>query len=314
MRAKWIVSCVAACVVSAMTQVNGQTTTAGLFSGASGDNNLFSNTENWSTFPTYSGSGNRPNFNNPLVAATSAGNPGQLDAAFNLLLEGGFANGFLAPDATGTSYIEVLDGAEFRAVNLTIGSQNVSTRHGQLTLKSGSGLRPSTFNSGVLRVGSPAAATGRLIVESGLAEFGFSNLDLCTNGTITLKFGAASVSSFVSTKSTSKADLILDGVIEVDLAALETWGTYTLIQSSHNDTVMTGDLATWLTGEGGSFTWTGSYNGANFKVLNGGDLRWTLSSADNGGTLNLNVIPEPATVGLFIVSGVGLLAARRLRM
>jgi hypothetical protein len=293
MRAKWIGSCVAACVVSAMTQVNGQTTTAGLFSGASGDNNLFSNTANWSTFPTYSGSGSRPNFN-VTATATSAGNPGQLDAAFNPLLPSGFSQGYVQPYATGTSYIEVLDGGVFRAVHLTIGHQSISARHGQLTLKSGSKLSPDTANNGNLTVGSSAAATRRLIAEAGLAEFGFANLKLMTNGAITFKFGEASVSSFVSTKSNGKADLILDGVVEVDLAALETRGTYTLIQSMHNDTVMTGDLATWLTGEGGSFTLTGSYNGNNFKVLNGGDLEWTLSSADNGGTLILTVITEPS--------------------
>lgn len=302
------------CVLFSVAQVDGAATN-GTFSGADAGNNLFSDTDNWSQFPAPDGT-TRPKLNSPVEAGTSVANPGQLDAAFNTLLPDGFGNAFVSPNASGSAVIEVLDGAEFKAINLSIGNGNVTSRSGQLTLKSGSSLNSLTPNNGTLTVGGVAgtASPANLIADAGVTEFTFANLKLGGSGVMTYNFGTDSVSTFTSEKSNGAATLLLDGMIQVDLSAGPADGTYTLIDSSHVDTTMTGALATWLTSEGGSFSSTGSYAGSNFEVLNGGTTEWTLSSDNGGGTLNLTVIPEPGTLGLVLLSSTVLLGIRRLRL
>ena len=287
-----------------MLQSYGQTTVNGVFSGADAANNLFSNPNNWTAFPTWSGTGSKPTLQ---VNGTTSANPAQLDAAFNALLPSGFGvNVMVAPGVAGTAYMEVLDGAELRATQININwGTGQPSRNGQLTLKSGSVLTPDLVNNGALGIGQSGGGTGKLIVENNV-DFKFSNLILGPNGTLTYVFGTNSVSTFNSTKSNGAATMTLDGVIQLDLTALTQAGTYTLITSSDVDTTMSGAFATWLTGEGGQFSGHGSYDGVNFEVLSGGNVDWTLSSADGGSTLNFTVIPEPATAGLSVISAMGL--------
>ncbi|MCF7816674.1 MAG: hypothetical protein K9M54_02230 [Kiritimatiellales bacterium] len=119
-----------------------------------------------------------------------------------------------------------------------------------------------------------------MIIENG-AAVSFGNLSLGANGLMTYEFGTNSVSTFVSTKSNAAGTMLLDGIIELDLAAAPAAGTYTLIQCNHASTTLTGAFATWLSGQGGSFSSTGSYDGSNFKVVNGGNTKWTLQIASN---------------------------------
>ena len=142
-------------IINCLTAVCAVILTAGgasaaTFTGADSADNLFSTTNNWVAFPTAG-----ENFGSPWAAATSIDNPGQLDAAFNILNSGGFGNTFLNGDGTGTVYLEVLSGATWKTVNMTIGHGNpgVNNRHGVLTLKTGSSLVPGSANNGTLTIG-----------------------------------------------------------------------------------------------------------------------------------------------------------------
>jgi hypothetical protein len=123
-------------------------------------------------------------------------------------------------------------------------------------------------------------------------------------------FGTNSVST-LSTIGTNVIDNTLNGLLQVDLAALTaTTGTYTLIDSTNSNRLIKGSLYTWLNGVGGSYTNTGSYSNSNFQVLNGETKKWTLALADGKQDLTLTVIPEPATIGML---GLGTLAVFFLR-
>jgi hypothetical protein len=261
---------------------------AATFTGADSADNLFSTTNNWDTFPT----GTTPKFDAPSADATSADNPGQLDAAFNVLLPSGLGNCFLNGDGNGTVYIDVLSNAVWKSVNLTIGHQNVgvTARHGVLTLKSGSSLAPVAGNSGTLTLGGPAdGSSGRLAAEHGATAFSFANLNLQAEGTLAFQFGTNSASTFISTRNNAAATMVLDGTVEVDLGALEQTGTYTLIAGSHVDSVLSGALITWLDSNGGTTNGTGNLNSDHFDVVNSPGVKWSLTTAAAGTELVLTV-------------------------
>ncbi|MCF7817384.1 MAG: hypothetical protein K9M54_05835 [Kiritimatiellales bacterium] len=237
------------------------------FTGADPSNNFLSTTNNWDTFPVNGGAVF-------YVNGTSATDPAQVDAAFTTYL----GNTTLAPLSGGTAYMEVLDGATNKLINLWVGHSTGGTRGAQLTLNAGSVLMSYTANSGTLNIG--LAGAGALVAKDG-ADFSFSSLNLGANGTLTYELGTNSVSTFVSTKNNAAAPMVLNGVIAVDLAAGPAAGTNALIECSHASTTLTGTLATWLSGQGGSFSSTGSYAGSNFKVLNGGNTGWTLRLSGN---------------------------------
>ncbi len=260
---------------------------AATFTGADPGDNLFSTTNNWVAFPAAG-----ENFGSPTADATSIDNPGQLDAAFNILNPGGFGNTFLNGDGTGTVYLEVLSGATWKAVNMTIGHGNpgVNNRHGVLTLKSGSSLEPGSANNGTLIIGGLAGGSrGRLTAEDGAPVFSFANLNLRAEGTLAFQFGTNSVSTFVSPKNNGAATMVLDGTVAVDLGALDQTGTYTLIAGSHVDSVLSGALITWLDSNGGTVSGTGDFDSDNFDVVNSPGVKWSLSTAASGCDLVMTV-------------------------
>jgi hypothetical protein len=273
-------------VVSAVILAAGWASAA-TFTGADPGDNLFSTTNNWVAFPVAG-----ENFSSPWAAATSIDNPGQLDAAFNILNPGGFGNTFLNGDGTGTVYFEVLSGATWKAVNMTIGhgTAGVSVRHGVLTLKSGSSLVPGSANNGTLIIGGVAGGSrGRLTAEDGVTLFSHANLNLRAEGTLAFQFGTNSASTFVSTKNNGAALMVLDGAVEVDLGALKQTGSYTLIAGSHMDSVLSGALITWLNSNGGTTNGTGDLNTDHFDVVNSPGVEWSLTTASSGTELLLTV-------------------------
>ncbi|MCF7817594.1 MAG: hypothetical protein K9M54_06910, partial [Kiritimatiellales bacterium] len=78
-----------------------------------------------------------------------------------------------------------------------------------------------------------------------------------------------------------------------------------------------GALRTWLDGNGGSYSGSGSYAGSNFTVLNGDGKDWTLSLADGNQDLTLTVSGGPlgiyaawaASYGLADTNGTGAMTA-----
>jgi hypothetical protein len=90
-----------------------------------------------------------------------------------------------------------------------------------------------------------------------------------------------------------------------------------------------GNLAVWLTSEGGTtvtqYNGSVNYNGVEGQAVPLGDLNYfgvTFNSVNSTGSadpayldnLVVEIIPEPSTIGLFVVSSIGLFLARSFRM
>ena len=275
------------------------------FTGADAVNNLFSDADNWTRDTTV---GEAPVANDTFritTAATSPSNPGQVDAAFNVK----FGNAFVVPEGNGTAYIEVLSGAAWESVNLTLGHGNVgiTQRHAVMTLKSGSSLSGNQ-SSGTMTIGAgTGGSTARLAAEDGVT-MSFSELTHNATGTMAFEFGSASVSTFTSSKI-GAATMLLDGIVEVDLVALDTVGAYTLFTGSHASTVLSGVLIADLAAAGGSIF--SSATSTHFNVLNEGAIDWSLTQSGNDLVFNVAAIPEPGTYAL--LAGCFALASVMIR-
>lgn len=246
------------------------------------------------------------------IKGTTAANHALVDAAFAAAsTNAAFGNFYLSTGVGGTTaYLDILSGGTLKAQTLQVGHQTGGTQGGNLTLKAGGTLMGlvTNVNSGGVNIGVTGA--GILTAESGASFFGNSYLNVGTNGTLKFVFGTDSVSTFVASRTTTGGSNSLNGLIQVDLGALTASGTYTLLDSKTN--IMTGTMYTWLTGLGGSYSNNGDFANANFAVLNAGTKKWTLSLADGNKDLTLSVIPEPTTISLFVVAGIGAAILRRV--
>ena len=272
MRMRWIVGLLVAGLCSMAQAV--------LFTGAGADQN-FSTTNNWDTVPVAGDS--------VEIAAngTSFGSPAIIDPGFTVDYLGFVRIHSAGDGGTGMAYAEVASGATLTSTLIDVGNAANHYFDGTLTLRTGSATAAKYFNSGSLNIGGDAAGeVGILKVESGVS-FSQTYLNLRPYGVLTYELGADSVSTFASTKSTAGVANTLDGLVQVDLAALENEGAYTLIDSSSSDVLIAGAMKTWLDAEGGSFSGSGDYSNATFQVLNGGTVNWTLSLEDGGQDLVL---------------------------
>lgn len=297
MRAKWL-------GVLAVFMITASVQAAMWTNGPSGDMK-FSTQSNWT--------------NNVLPVAgealnglkgSSSSNHALVDSGFSIGgTNGPFGNFNFNGGAAGTAYLDIQSGATLKSANVTLGNVNQAGWNGDLTLKTGGTLVAGSPNSGNLQVGSMTSTSKGIITVDNGATFGFANLNLTTNGTIKFILGADSVSTFNSTRSTTGGTNLLNGLIQVDLGALTTDGTYTLINGVTN--ILDGLLVTGLL-SGGSYSNNGNYSSANFAVLNGETKKWTLALADGNKDLTLTVIPEPTTISLFVVAGIGAMMLRRM--
>ena len=248
---------------------------------------------------------------NGIKGTTTALNPALVDSSFNIGgTNGAFGTFNLNSGKNGTTaYLAVQSNATLRSSNLYMGNVVQSGWNGDLTLKTGGSIVGSA--GGTLFVGTTASSTGKLTLEKG-ASLSFSILNLATNGTMKFIFGTNSVTTFNATKGTVGSSNLLNGLLQVDLAALTTDGTYTLLNSSSTNLLIAGTMRTWLDSVGGSYSNNGDFANSNFQVLNGGTKKWTLALADGNKDLTLTVIPEPATLGLFVIAGASCLMFRRL--
>jgi hypothetical protein len=242
------------------------------------------------------------------LKGTDAANHAILDAAFSSLTTPLVPGNFnINQGAAGTAYLDVASGALLKAVNVSVGNGGQLTQAGSLTLKSGSALVANALNSGTLFVGEKGPGT--VNVESGVS-FSFSTLLIGTKGVVNYTTGADSISTFVSSRTLSGVSNRVDGLIAVDLTALTTAGSYTLIDASGNQ--MNGLLYDWLAGLGGSYSSTGNFANAHFAVSGGDGVSWTLALADNNKDLVLDVktIQKPVVVGLIGGGDEDVLALR----
>ncbi len=277
-----------------------------IFTGAAEDN-LWSTTGNWSTFPV---TGNQ--LTSFTLAKATAANPAIVDPGFNVTMGVVRIESFESPgDPSGRVYVEVADGGILRTGNVIIGDGSRAAYQGSLTLETGGTITnqgSGLLNSGVLQIGhnnsnqNTAANRSFLTVESG-ATLQATKIDQRLGGVVTFQFGTDSVTTLQTTRSTADQN-VLDGLLQVDLANLEVMQTYSLITNPNAGVTIGGSLRTWLDTESGAFSGTGSFANSNFEVLNGGSFDWTLSLDNNNQDLVLTVIPEPGTLGLVAIAGL----------
>ncbi len=261
------------------------------FTGASAADNKFSTGANWTAFPA-SGDIAQIAVTNFSGVAVTAGNPALLDSAMTLgTLRVYSQTGY----GLGRSYVKIKSGGKLTATTVAVGNSANALFDGMLVLETGGSLSNAYSNSGSLTIGGDSSGMfGRLVVEPD-AAFRQTSLSLCTNGTLVFVFGTNSVSTLVTTRTTAGATNVLNGRVVVDLSAVKSSGSYTLIDSSSGNLLLRGELFNWLYAAGGARSGDGSYEDSHFVVLNGNFARWTLSYVNQQDlVLTVDMLPVQA--------------------
>jgi hypothetical protein len=284
-----------------------------VFTGNSGVDNNFSTAGNWDVAPAVAGDNVWIAVTNINGIATSAGNPAKVDAggtntfgAARIFSQTGYGQGM--------AYAEVLSGGLLKAANLEVGNSANAAFDGSLTLRSGGSIDTAAPNSGSFKIGGETSGmVGNVMVEAGAALFRQSALNLFTYGTLTFVCDSNSLSTLNTIRTTTGTSNLLNGLIQVDLSAQTTAGTYTLINSSSANLLIAGSMRTWLDSVGGSYSNSGDFANANFQVIGGNGKQWTLALADSNRDITLTVIPEPATIGMLGLGTLVVFLVRRMR-
>lgn len=262
------------------------------FDNASPDNGNFSNPGNWEG-GVLPGAAANLSFRED---ATTAISPAIVDPAWT------GTGGTTRIWAHHGVFVEIDAAGVLRANNLMVGWENsdFDNRDGFIHLKSGGSIISNATIGGRLDVGV-GASNGTIVVDPD-ATFRYGRLILGGNGKVQFNFGEDTVTTFVNIQTgTTNDEYALNGLIAVDLAALTTVGTYTLMESTIP--TITGDMATWLDGTGGSFSGVGDgvWGGGVFETINAAGFDgWTLALANDGRNLEFTVIPEPRIYGALI--------------
>jgi hypothetical protein len=170
-----------------------------------------------------------------------------------------------------------------------------------MIVRSGGTVVNRFANSGKLQIGGDdTGQVGIMMIEDN-ASVRHTELNLQTYGSLTFEFGANSISTFNSTRTTTGGANTLDGLLTLDLGALTEVGTYTLVDSSDADLLINGALKTWLDADGGTRSGTGNIAETNFEIINNtANYDWSLTTANGGQDLTFTVaIPEPNSFALF---------------
>lgn len=283
-----------------------------IFTG-NGTDNLWSTSANWDTFPV---AGNE--VSSFTLANATASNPAIVDPLFNVTMGIVRVESFeSAGDPAGRVFVEIADGGTLRTRNIFVGQGGRAAYQGSLTLRSGGTITndgTGGLDPGVLQIGhtnsiqNTTANLSFLTIESG-ATLQTPGIVQNLGGVVTFQFGTDSVTTLQTTSATI-GENVLNGLLRVDLASLETMQSYSLITNPNAGVTIGGALRTWLDTGGGAFSGSGSFANSNFEVLNGGTLDWTLSLDNNNQDLVLTVIPEPGTLSLVAIAGLVAYLAR----
>lgn len=283
------------------------------FTGADVDNNLFSNGNNWidhdtSTTPYHPVAGDAlPDF---YSGSTSASNRAKVDARF--VLGSGDGTGRLGSTAikqltggAGTAYLEVLSGGTLHATSLVIGQRNYYTRMGDVIIRKGGTLiGGNNANGGFLELANQSGNT--LTIEAG-AVYGGSLLIVGENSVLEVQAGANAISTFISTYTdTNVRNNIIDCVLRLDLGALTSTGSFKLVDSQSSGQLIDGNLKVWLDGSStpGTRSGMGNFTSTYFEIINASSaLKWSLTTADGGQDLVLNITSTPGASSTALDSG-----------
>ena len=255
--------------------------------------NKFSTPANWDRFPGPDAMVHI-SVTNSFGVAVTAGNPALVDRDMRLgALRVYSRTGYGA----GRAHVEIQSGGTLSVNQVAVGDPDHADYGGRLALKAGGGLTNTDPESGGLTIGGIRfGMSGRVEVEPDVSIFQQTSLNLNRYGTLAYRFESNRVSTLVTTRTTAGGSNSLNGRIVVNLAALETDGTFTLIDSSSSNLQLTGALVDRMVAEGGSLSGAGSFESDHFVVLNGNYARWTLSHTNGNQDLILRVarLPVPA--------------------
>jgi hypothetical protein len=170
----------------------------------------------------------------------------------------------------------------------TLSAQNVSVGHTDADVAGVLNISGGTLNwTQGLRVGT--LGSGTLVVDGTGATISGANVFLEANSTLQFDLGAASVSAIAASGGLtidSAADLVIDG---------------------SNFTGGEGDVIDLVTFGGSK---TGEFDTSNITFQNfGSGLTGEVGYDDD--SMYMTVIPEPGTIGLFVISAAGLMVVRR---
>jgi len=281
------------------------------FNGADTGNNLFSDADNWINTDT-STTPYTPVAGDDLIdffsGSTSAGNRAQVDSS---TLIGANRLGIVSikqlTGGAGTAYVEVLNGGTLEGNSIQIGQDNFSTRLGDVIVRTGGTLHGGNgANGGFLRLSNQ---TGNLLTIEDGATYSGTRLEAKANSVLEVQSGASAISTFSATSTLDAS--VLDGLFRLDLNALDTTGSYTLLDT--NNTI-TGSLITWLDASStpGTRSGTGNIADTSFEIENAdAGLNWSLTTANSGEDLVFNVtaIPEPSSASLLGAAALALALA-----
>ena len=240
-----------------------------------------SNPKNWDTFPAAG------DYINISTRSASADKPALIDPAFKV--KTGFFRVYSNSESgVGPAYATLQNGTKLFALGVYAGNEKNPAFTGHLRLETGSSIQTSYPNSGEFSIGhDQPRAVSTVVVENGVKPFEHARMILRASGKLTFLSGANSVSTFVSMRRSEASENILDGLVQVDLAALKQGGEYKLIDGGASTVSIGGALRKALDSAGGTLHGTGDYSSKNFSVLNGGAWKWTLQLKDSGKTLVL---------------------------
>ncbi len=220
------------------------------------------------------------------------------DATLGSTTDGGLT--VMDSKATGsqtTSYV-TLQGANTYTGPTTVQAGGDLVLAGAATAANGVALAAATIaDSSAVTINSGGVLT--LANDSAATQVNALNIN---GGSLTFELNSTQTPSLTIN---SKANV--SGVNNINIFAVSgttsfTMGTYNLITDS------LGGLS------GGTFQFTGGGQTAIAGPLSGGNsYLLTLGSSDTAETLTISAVPEPATLGLFAVSGIALLLVNRKR-
>ncbi len=267
-----------------------------------GGDYLFSNPTNWDTDAL------------PVTAdrvdvrlGTTVANPALVDSSWGAVSLGNCY--FLDTDG---AHITIQSNATFKFTTLYLGDG--VAKSGFLTVENGGTLsRPG--NTGSLYIGR-SSGEGRLTAQAG-ATIELPSLTVGDYGVIEFEADSAGLASALLFGDTS---WLMDGLLKVDLTDLVAEDTFILMSHDDDDTAgesMTGTLATWLAGNGGSQSGAGDGAfGSVFEVAGSDGKDWTLdySEASGAGVLSLTVVDtsDPVILSSSVSNGMFYVSATNL--
>lgn len=258
-----------------------------MFTGAGADN-LWSNPGNWDPFP-----GANAEIEGFRADKTPEASPAILDPAFDLELGVVRVESFMgSAPVPGRVHVDISEGATLRAHSVIVGQGGRPAYQGSLRVLRGGAIENRFQGIGMLQIGgADPQRPSFLILSDGAGRVQVPVIELRAGGVLSFEFGADRVTPILTTRRDQGSENRISGLVQVDLGNLEAPKSYPLIRSEGTHLRIGGYLSEWLLANNGAVSGQGSFTHEHFKVLNGGDHRWTLRLERNRRDLVLVIHP-----------------------